>query len=71
MKFIKYEDLCTILLQAEGTSSSWGLSDFEKLLDMFGDDWYIDDGEWQCVEKNKNMEALRQKMKVENSHGNH
>lgn len=33
---------------------------------MFGDDWYIDDGAWQCVEKNKNMEALRQKLKTKN-----
>lgn len=38
----------------------------KKLLDMFGDDWYIDDGAWQCVEKNKNMEALRQKLKTKN-----
>lgn len=66
MKFIEYEDLCTIFLQAKDTSSTWGISDFKKLLDMFGDDWYIDDGAWQCVEKNKNMEALRQKLKTKN-----
>lgn len=37
-----------------------------KLLNKFGDDWYIDDGAWQCVKKNENMEAFRQKLKVKN-----
>lgn len=62
MKFIEHEDLCAII-PCIHDMPSWSLSDFEKLLNMFGDDWYIDDGEWQCVKKNENMEALRQKSK--------
>ena len=65
MKFIKHEDLCAII-PCICDKASWSLSDFEKLLNKFGDDWYIDDGAWQCVEKNENMEAFRQKSKVKN-----
>lgn len=65
MKFIEHEDLCTIILCIHDMPS-WSLSDFEKLLNKFGDDWYAEGGVWECIEKNKNIEALRQKLKTKN-----
>ena len=65
MKFIKHEDLCTIV-PCICNMPSWSLSDFEKLLNTFGDNWYAEGGVWECVEKNKNMEAFRQKMEAKN-----
>lgn len=61
MKFINHEDLCAIIPRI-CDKPSWSLSDFEKLLNKFGDDWYAEGGVWECVEKNKTMEAFRQKL---------
>lgn len=30
-------------------------------MNTFGDDWYAEGGVWECVKKNGNMEAFRQK----------
>ena len=65
MKFIKHKDLCNII-QRIYDQPSWCLSDFEKLLCKFGDDWYVEGNEWECVEENKTMKTLRQKWEVEN-----
>lgn len=59
MKFIEHEDLCAIISHTCDTPS-WNLSDFEKLLDKFGDDWYAEGGVWECVSKSKEMEKFKE-----------
>lgn len=34
------------------------IDDFQKLLEKYGDDWFIVDGHWELCERNKNMVAL-------------
>lgn len=61
MKSISHKDLC-ILIPLFHNMKSWELSDFERLLNEYGDDWYAEGERWELVTENKRMKEIREYM---------
>lgn len=59
MKIISKEDLL-ILIPLINDRNSFSADDFDLLLERFGDDYYIEDGEFRLCVANKEMDAIRQ-----------
>lgn len=59
MKSISHKDLC-MLIPLFTNMESWELSDFESLLDKYGDDWYAEGERWELVTENKRMKEIRE-----------
>lgn len=59
MKVISKEDLL-LVIPLITNRNSFDLSDFEELLDRFGDDCFIVDGELQVTNKNETMRQIRE-----------
>lgn len=61
MKIIsKFEDL--LLMMVNSSTPSYALSDFEMILNAFGDDWHMEGGTFIRVTENENMAELRRIM---------
>ena len=59
MKCINHKDLC-LLIPFVKDMPSWDLSNFEDLLEKFGDDWYAEGERWELVTENKRMKEIRE-----------
>ena len=66
MKCIKHSDLC-LLIPLFKDQHIWDLSDFERLLNKYGDDWYAEGEQWELVTENKRMKEIRENFE---KHGN-
>lgn len=62
MKVISKSDLM-ILISLIGDRDSFDIDDFEKILDRFGDDYFICDGEFKKTRENKEMAEIVQKIR--------
>lgn len=58
MKAISKSDLM-ILIPLIDDRESFDIDDFETILDRFGDDYFVCDGEFKKTSKNKEMEDIR------------
>lgn len=58
MKVISKEDLM-IIIPMISDIKSYSMDDFEKVLNLFGDDWYIRDGCFQLTKENERMREIR------------
>ena len=59
MKVISKEDLLLILPMIKDRNS-FDLDDFKLILERFGDDYFIEDGEFQRVTENEEMKQIRE-----------
>lgn len=59
MKCIRQGDLEKLLLYIKNVGT-WDIDDFKRLLDKFGDDYFVEGNEWQLVTENENMKAFRE-----------
>ena len=62
MKVINKEDL--LLLLSNCKEDTFDEDDLKSLLNRYGDDWFVQDGEFRCTHKSKRMQNLRCKEKV-------
>ena len=62
MKVISKEDLI-ILIPLISDRNSYSLDDFELLLSKFGDDYFIEDGQFVKMTENEEMTRIRKNMK--------
>ena len=62
MKIIKHDDLM-ILVQLIKDCPSWGIDDFERLLDRFGSDYFIEGSNFVETTANKEMAQIRRDLK--------
>lgn len=58
MKVISKEDLMILLPYI--TNKSLDLNDFESLLEGFGDDYFVEDGEFVKTKENQSMKYYRE-----------
>jgi len=58
MKIISKENLLLILPMISNRDS-FGLDDFEQILERFGDDYFVVDGQLQKTKENEIIERLR------------
>lgn len=58
MKIISKENLLLILPMISDRDS-FGLDDFEQILERFGDDYFVVDGQLQRTKENKTVKKLR------------
>lgn len=58
MKVISKEDLL-ILIPLISDRNSFDLNDFEEILERFGDDYFVVDGQLQRTKENKTVKKLR------------
>lgn len=61
MKVIKHEDL-KLLIPLVSDCPTWDIDDFKKLLDRFGSDYFIEDGEFVEVTTNAEMAQIRKNL---------
>lgn len=61
MKSISHKNLC-MLIPLFHNMKSWELSDFERLLNKYGDDWYAEGERFELVNENKRMKEIREYM---------
>lgn len=61
MKLISKRNLL-LLIPLINDRENFSLEDFEAILDRWGDDWYIVDGQFQKVETNSKMVILRKEI---------
>lgn len=66
MKSISHKDLC-MLIPLFPNMECWDLSDFERLLDEYGDDWYAEGERFKLVTENERMKEIRKYLE-EHSH---
>lgn len=57
MKLISQENL-EILIPMMKCTDYWGVDEFKILLDHFGDDFFIEDGEFKLVCENEKMKGV-------------
>lgn len=62
MKVISKEDLI-ILIPLISDCNSYSLDDFELLLNKFGDDYFIEDGQFVKTTENEEMAHIRKEAK--------
>lgn len=65
MKVISKEDLI-ILIPLISDRNSYSLRDFELLLNRFGDDYFIEDGQFVKTTENAEMGRIREEEKRSN-----
>ena len=58
MKAISKQDLMTLIPLID-ERESFDLDDFETILERFGDDYFVCDGEFKKTSKNKEMAKIR------------
>ena len=58
MKAISKQDLMT-LIPLIGDRENFDLDDFETILERFGDDYFVCDGEFKKTSENKEMAKIR------------
>ena len=58
MKRISHENLIFLVGKISDVKN-WDRDTFERLLDRFGDDWFIEDGVFKKCEENSEMKKLR------------
>ena len=61
MKVIKHEDL-KLLIPLVTDCPTWSINDFKKLLDRFGSDYFIEDGEFVETGINEEMAQIRKNL---------
>lgn len=59
MKCIKQSDL-EKLIPCITDVGTWDIDDFKRLLDKFGDDYFIEGNEFGLVTENKDMKNIRE-----------
>lgn len=64
MKVIKHEDL-KLLIPLVSDCPAWDIDNFKQLLDRFGSDYFIEDGEFVEVTTNEEMAQIRRDLKGE------
>lgn len=64
MKVIKHEDL-KLLIPLVTDCPTWDIDDFKQLLDRFGSDYFIEDGEFVETTTNEEMAQIRRDLKGE------
>ena len=62
MKVISKEDLLTIIPLIEDRDS-FDLDDFELILERFGDDYFIQDGQFIKINESEEMKQIRKENK--------
>ena len=62
MKVISKEDLLTIIPLIEDRDS-FDLDDFELILERFGDDYFIQDGQFIKINESEEMKQIRKESK--------
>lgn len=60
MKVINKDDLLLLLNNCD--ADAFDEEDLKKLLSRYGDDWFIQDGEFRCTHKSKHMQNFRCKL---------
>ena len=60
MKSIRKEVLLCVI--ATSSVDSFGEEELKNVLDMLGDEWYVEDGQWVCTSKVE-IDAKRMEVK--------
>lgn len=63
MKIINKEDL-VLLIPLITDRNCYSLATFELLLDRFGDDYFIEDGEFIKTKENEEMARIRERFSI-------
>lgn len=62
MYFISKEDLQIVIDNCFGDNYKFDFEDFEHLLANYGDEWFIVDGQFSCVNKSEPMRKLKEEV---------
>ena len=57
MKVINKEDLLLLINNCD--MNTFDEDTFKNILSRYGDDWFIEDGEFRCVHRNERMRNFR------------
>lgn len=61
MKIINKQDLL-LLIPMINDRTSFDLEDFELILERFGDDYFVKDGQFQLISENVEMKQIRKEV---------
>ena len=61
MKLIRNEDLSLALKLLNPPNMYLSNNDVTLLLEVYGDDWFVEDGRWKLTTENQKMKELREK----------
>lgn len=62
MYLIRKEDLQIVIDNCFPDDYIFDLEEFNDLLEEYGEEWFIIDGQFRCVNKNEPMEKLKEKV---------
>lgn len=62
MYLISKKDLQIVIDNCFPDGYMFGFDNFDALLEEYGEEWFMVDGQFRCVNKNEPMEKLKEKV---------